>query len=121
MSNGPEPHEKVAPPVTVDYPPFPEGYVYIVEPEDVPNFADFTIPKMTGANGGFTQEQRYVVKYLYMPKWIELEAANPPKSEETAWKTKAVMEIVRLWPFKYLASQPPLTRSTADWHLVSTS
>lgn len=92
----------------------------IVDPNTVPTFPPgFKIPPMSGQSGGFTLEQRHIVKTLYQPKWTALEEREPTRVEESAWKTKALAEILGLDAFKGLYSQPPAHRTSTAWDEVS--
>lgn len=91
----------------------------IVELHEIPDFSTFDIPAMTGANGGFTLEQRYIVKFLYQPKWCALNESNSCRTAESAWKAKALKEILELRDFSNVYNQPPVKRLSSQWDNVS--
>lgn len=93
----------------------------IVDASTIPSsFQESEMSSMTGADGGFTREQRHIVKTYYTTRFIELEATNPTKGAESAWKSKALGEILKLRAFHGIYEQPtPKPRTPAGWDDVS--
>lgn len=80
-------------------------------PEDL---SAVELPPLAGADGGYTKVQRYIVQSCYIPIWIEMNEGSATGGELSAWKGKAIKEIIDMPEFAPLRDSVGLVKVSSS-------